>query len=67
MYILMEKVQGVQLYQNWDNLNNEAWYHFILDIVKMERRITDAEFRVSVLRSLYFEGDLPSETRRMSL
>jgi len=64
-YIIMEKVPGVQLYANWDNLSNETWYQFMLDIAKMEQRMTNAEF--SVVGSLYFERDLPPETRRISL
>jgi len=64
-YIMMEKVQGVQLYDNCYYFSNEAWYHFMSDLSKMERRMANAEF--SVLGSLYFERDLPSETRRTSL
>ena len=60
-----KKIQGLQLYDIWDNLSNEAWYHFMLDFAKVERRMTGAEF--SVLGSLYFKRDLPSETRRTSL
>ena len=64
-YIIMEKVQGVQLYDHWVNLSNKPWFQFASDLVKMEKRLTDAEF--SDLGSLYFEKGLPPETQRTSI
>lgn len=64
-YIIMEKVQGVQLYDHWVNLGNKPWFQFASDLVKMEKRLTDADF--SNLGSLYFERDLPTETQRTSI
>lgn len=61
----MEKVQGVQLYDHLAKLDKKPWIQFTSDLVKMEKRLTDAE--LSDLGSLYFERDLPPGTKKTSM
>jgi hypothetical protein len=63
--ILMENVKGFNYTTFGTNLSKAAWFHFMIDIAKMEERMANDES--SAVGSFYFERDLLSGTRRTSL
>jgi hypothetical protein len=54
-YILMEKVEGVELHQRYKNLRSEA-FDFISQVCTMERSFVSRRF--SQIGSLYYKEDV---------
>lgn len=59
-YIIMEKVQGVQLHARWNDIRGQAVGAVMHDLVDMEVKMTDTQF--GMVGSLYLAEDLPEST-----
>ena len=65
-FIIMEKAPGVELSTRWnDDVPFHDFAHLIFELVKTERRWTDAS--LPFIGSLYFAQDLPPSTRFLEL
>ena len=56
-YIIMEKVDGVNLSSHWDDFNVETRHNIVRALAEMLSRLFDARF--SSLGCLFFKGDVP--------
>lgn len=63
-YILMEHVQGVELYKRMDKFKREAT-HFVDQLIDVECKF--ARHRFSQIGSLYYKEDVPPELQQRPL
>jgi hypothetical protein len=56
-YIIMEKVDGVDLSSCWDSFNIETKRNIVRSLAEIQSRLFDAKF--SSFGCLYFRGDIP--------
>ncbi|KAI9455496.1 kinase-like domain-containing protein [Boletus coccyginus] len=63
-YILMEHVQGVELYKRMDKFKREAT-HFVDQLIDVECKFT--RYRFSQIGSLYYKEDVPPELQQRPL
>ncbi|KAI9567965.1 kinase-like domain-containing protein [Boletus coccyginus] len=63
-YILMEHVQGVELYKRMDKFKREAT-HFVDQLIDVECKF--ARYRFSQIGSLYYKEDVPPELQQRPL